>query len=598
MGKKKEKSDKKRIDIRQGTAFVSLVLVFFTGSFVCFLVPGNAVFFYQEKQSLFLFSVEYFREFLETPGGLLEYFSRFLRQFYFYPAAGAFIISGYLTLLVVVLKTIVKRLGSNGPRMLIPVFVPSLVMLYLHSDLGFMLRHSIGFLIVAGVFAVLLKLRTQKAALVGPVLFPVFYYLLGGFAWILFFMLILYFLKVLRGKKKAYVALAMVIMALLSYVAFSMLFFLQPVNKILFHPLPVAEGEVFRPALVFISLFVAFLPLIARLSWFSNEKVSTVMPAGVVVFLFVVTGFALRAGYDAGTRRFLRLEKMVFEQNWDAVIETFENNDFGDKISEHYYFLALSEKGWLCDRMFRGNPQFGAGSLIIPWEYRADVINRGGYFYYAIGLMNEAHRWAYESMVTQGYQPQNLKMIVKTNLVNGHYKVAGKYVSILKRTLFYKKWASRYEAMCNDPGLIRDDPELSEKIGLLPETDFFINVEQPAANLAYLLQANAKNRKAFEYGLAWALLSKNVEAISGELPLFKEMGYTKLPRHIEEAALVINSIQRNELGETEGYTISPETISAYEAYATEYRKFRGSPRLQTVMRNRASDTFWYYMHFN
>jgi hypothetical protein len=33
--------------------------------------------------------------------------------------------------------------------------------------------------------------------------------------------------------------------------------------------------------------------------------------------------------------------------------------------------------------------------------------------------MNEAHRWAYEDMVTFGVRPENLKVLARTSLISG-----------------------------------------------------------------------------------------------------------------------------------------------------------------------------------
>ncbi len=46
-----------------------------------------------------------------------------------------------------------------------------------------------------------------------------------------------------------------------------------------------------------------------------------------------------------------------------------------------------------------------------------EILNRGGYFYYTIGMINEAHRWAFENMVMKGLSPEGLKMLIKTEII-------------------------------------------------------------------------------------------------------------------------------------------------------------------------------------
>ena len=186
---------------------------------------------------------------------------------------------------------------------------------------------------------------------------------------------------------------------------------------------------------------------------------------------------------------------MVTGQDWDGVIKTQETCQLSNLIAEYYYNLALAEKGLLCERMFFGRQDFRTRSLIIPWDSQAGINNifRGVYFFYAIGMINEAHRWAFESMVMQGYRPENIKLLIKTNLINGHYKIAEKYINVLKKTWHYRKWAEKYESMLNNPESIKSNPELGEKIRIRPVADFSIRIKNPQTNIPALLMSNPDN---------------------------------------------------------------------------------------------------------
>ena len=65
-------------------------------------------------------------------------------------------------------------------------------------------------------------------------------------------------------------------------------------------------------------------------------------------------------------------------------------------------------------------------------------------------MINEAQRWAYENMVMKGITPEDLRMLIKTEIINGNYSVASKYVSILKNTIFYRKEAKDFERVLAD----------------------------------------------------------------------------------------------------------------------------------------------------
>ena len=77
------------------------------------------------------------------------------------------------------------------------------------------------------------------------------------------------------------------------------------------------------------------------------------------------------------------------------------------------------------------------------------------------------------------------------------------------------------------PDIVNSDPELGEKIRLLPKEDFYI-VADDFRNLEMLLQVNPDNRIAFEYKIARLLLEKDLMAVGSEVKRLKGMGYGKI----------------------------------------------------------------------
>jgi len=56
--------------------------------------------------------------------------------------------------------------------------------------------------------------------------------------------------------------------------------------------------------------------------------------------------------------------------------------------------------------------------------------------------------------------------------------------------------------------------------------------------LLWLLEKNSQNRMAFEYLMAWYLLNKSLSRLVQKIELLPDLGYTELPTHYEEAALI------------------------------------------------------------
>jgi hypothetical protein len=211
--------------------------------------------------------------------------------------------------------------------------------------------------------------------------------------------------------------------------------------------------------------------------------------------------------------------------------------------------------------------------------------------------MNEAHRWAYEDMVTFGYRPENLKVLAKTSLINGDYRMVKKYTNVLRKTVFYRKWAEDLEEMGENPGRISSDPRLAAKIDILPKDDFFVEYNYPANILVRLVEAQPDNRRALEYLLAGFLLGKNLEGIVGSIQALAAAGYTRIPRHIEEAVLIVlgDAPADFDLG---GFSLSEETRKRFDQYSAVVAGARRSPTtMRERMQEQFGDTYWYYFQF-
>ena len=288
----------------------------------------------------------------------------------------------------------------------------------------------------------------------------------------------------------------------------------------------------------------------------------------------------------------MQLEKLVFKQEWDEVIRHHESSPSTSLVGQYYYNLALSEKGQLCDRLFFGQQDFGAKALSLPRN--TEFINRSMYFYYSIGLIREAHHLAYESMVLYGHRPENIKMLIKTELINGNYKIARRYINILKKTLHYKKWASKYEKMLYNPEMIYSDAELGEKIRLLPKRDFFIGSDD-VYNIDVMLMVNPDNKRAFEYKIARFLLEKDFKAVVYQVKKMKDMGYNYIPRYIEEAIVLFINLNL-ELPYLGGFTINTVTESHFRQFKTTFDLIKNGNKsyLEKEMKKAWGNTFWYY----
>src|SRR6056297_739076 len=90
-----------------------LLAFFFVLTFGYFYWFGDYVVFFQEKQSLLIFTRECLQEYFIKPGGLLEFAGEWLTRFYIQPANGAVILAVLLTLPAIAMLQINKRLPAD-----------------------------------------------------------------------------------------------------------------------------------------------------------------------------------------------------------------------------------------------------------------------------------------------------------------------------------------------------------------------------------------------------------------------------------------------------------------------------------------------------
>jgi len=570
---------------------------FFVLSFAYFFFFGSHILFFQEQQHLFIYRSSYINEFFLKPGGLLDLSGKFLTQFYISRFAGSLILASVLTLPGIILFSISKRLSTDSVFSSLFLLIPSCILMIMQTHYYHLLMYDLGFLLVLVYFliSILPERKTWRYITLG--FFPLFYYFVGAYALIFIGLFIIYCLFYIKRPEKYYYPIFLLAAAGISVLIFNRIFLLQSVKQLFFYPLPFINDSMHQKLFYVLTGYIILYPALCKLTGSVNlkrlnKRAITIIPGAIVLCLTIVL---LKTGYNSQTARVINLEKLAFQEKWKEAIEYQEKYPSENRIGEYFYNIALSESGQLCDRLFYGKQDFGTGSLFLPWS--SEHINWGAYSFYAIGLINEAQRWAYEEMVVNGLGSQNLKLLVKTSLLNGKYHLTKKYTDILGNTLFYKSLSGKYRKMAEDTSLIRSDPDLGEKLNTLPRSDFFIYLESPEANLPVLVDQNPENIRAFEYMMSWLMLGKNVDLLVDKIRLMKNMGYTRIPRHIEEAILLYYN-GKGVYPDLGGLNISNETRMRFDQYFSTYITARQNPStLKEKMQRQFSKTYWYYFQF-
>jgi hypothetical protein len=389
---------------------------------------------------------------------------------------------------------------------------------------------------------------------------------------------------------------------MLASVFISMEFLFFEMNDALyFYPLTLPDDQSSRFMFKIALGLTALIPVITRIRFPVADFLSLKYSAERIIrSLLVLSVLVLIAvyGFDRKNMNYFNIEKLFYEGKYEDIIEFNLKNPSTNSLTLFYNNIALCEKGLLNDRLFNFLQSPDGRTLFLKWEMVSEILKRGGYFYYSIGMINEAHRWAFENMVMDGLTPEGLKLLIRTELINGNYQMASKYISQLGKTFFYKKEARAFEKFLFNDTAVESDPELGSKRKNKIRSDFFAITDNPIINVERILATDTLCRKAFEYRIAFSLIKKDFKLITAMLPEFEKLGYKAFPVHVEEAVLAISLTDDGKLPQMGNLRISKASETRWTQFLTLFQEYGSNPRAaEPALRRQFGNTFWYWVFY-
>ncbi len=377
--------------------------------------------------------------------------------------------------------------------------------------------------------------------------------------------------------------------------------FYQSTSTLLTYPFTELNIGTNHTIFIYLCVILSLLPLITKILVGIPEKLMLSKPLSffmaVFVVIIVMSGIGFKR-FDKKTSYYFHVEKLFYQNKFDDIIAFNSKYPPTNQLTIFLNNIALSETNRLNDQLFRTPQSPDGGTLFLKWEMIGEILRRGGYFYYSIGMINEAHRWAFENMVMKGHTPEGLKMLIKTELINGNYKVAKRYTNLLKKSLFYKKEALKYEKMLFNDIAVNADKELGEKRKTMLHTDFFAIIDDPYINLGRILVTDSLNKKAFEYMTAILMIKKDYQSIADILPKFSALGYAQFPVHVEEAATALTVLNNGVMPDLGNIAISINTTNRWNQYLTVFQQYGTNPKAaEPALRKQFGNTFWYWAFY-
>jgi hypothetical protein len=579
------------IDKLLSLTFGVIVFLFFA-----FIYPFHLN--YQEQYQMFLFTADYFFQLMEKPGGFSDYMGNFFTQFFFYSWVGAIVIASMLTLLQRAVWSVSRRMGANP--LFVPItFIPSFLYWGLLCDENYLLGGLAAILLVAAwirAYTLLNSIPLRISFLLISI--PVLYWLAGG----AFLLLPLFAISreiTARKIKNLHLALLAFACILLS-VAFPILsktYFLQyptqqvwvgtnyyrfPVN------IPLAVGV--------IGILIVFIPFALRFLSTKFQPNKTTLILTIQLFVLIVGGSAIISwSADMEKEEVMAYDFNVRMRKWNRVIELADQKSPSGPLSVTCLNLALAKQGLLADRMFHYY-QNGVGGLLPDFTRDYTIPTIAGEVYYHLGFVNTAQRYAFEAMeALPDYQKsvRSVKRLAETNLINGNYAVAGKYLHLLQQTFYYRGWAKQALQTMKDEKLIEQHSEWGWLRQCRTKEDFLFSEAEKDMMLGILFMQNKTNRMAYEYLMAYTLLSKDMKHFRQYFPLGESFNYKSIPVSYQETLIYIWGMSNNDPTLDIPYPVNPAIKQRFQAYQNISRQSNPEANLRAEF----SDSYWYYHQF-
>ena len=427
---------------------------------------------YQEQYQLFLFDSTYVWEIVKQPGGLADLLGRFCTQFFLYAWVGALIIAFLLS----AVQFLMLLLFRNQERLYGLSFVPSfLLWIFLLDE----------YALLGGVWAVLLTLL----AVIGIVMLT-----------------------------KEWIRRILLIVSIpILYYMVGPVCFPIPLDSlwsgIHYYRYPTVFPWLLWAASLSVWVYMGVGLLISR----CGRMISRLSPfTSHLLFALVVVmmGYLVWNNSNFKAEKVMQYDFMARYQQWNRVLEAINDEKPNNQIGVTVQNLVLAMHGMLLDHMFEYNQNGIAG--LLP-DVKTDAISSlpTAEVFYQLGMINVAQRTVFEAqeaILDFQKSARCYKRLAQTNLINGQYEVARKYLSALQKTLFYRDWANETIPLLGNEKAIAQHPEYGHLRQFAYKENFYFSDHVTPEMLESLYFGNTDNGMAYQYLLAYYLLTGDHES--------------------------------------------------------------------------------------
>ena len=580
-----------------------LSLLFGVAVVIFWSVPYMSGLCFQEQYQMFLFDTGYFLERIVLPGGLADYISEFLVQFYYMPVLGGAIIALLLMGIQAAVWGLMKQYGARHdfPGYLLS-FLPSIALWCAMGDQNVLLSFVValfGALVIGWIHnrfhnrLVKVVFELVSTALV--------YWFLGPVVFLYAALMIGDTLKnaLQKGNVLSGIGYSVCILILtIAWILLSTQTLQYPVSRLF-----LGLNYYRYPGVTFLLIYIvmalaAFIPFLGMVHPHSSalqkwQKSKWVMAVAYVIVLFAsVCG--IRTSFDELTYEMIDYDFWIRTEQWNKIIEHAEKKPATSPLGVSSVNLALSQTGQLPDRLFEFY-QNGVEGLFPAFSRDMTSPVSTSEVFYRLGMVNDAERYMFEAQEAIPNFRKSARLtrrIAECEIINGNYEVAAKLLRRLQKTIFYSNWANQTIALLGNEKAINRHP-IYGKLRKYREKkqDFLFSDREMDQMLGLLFLNDKSNKMAYEYLMCYVLLQRDFNKFMQYYPLGRFVGYDHIPRSFQEI-LIEQWMKTHNDPRTIPYSVDAQNVNNTLNFIQIYLRNPKDPQLsqQPYVSNA-----WYYM---
>ncbi len=581
----------------------------------CLIVFESDYLWKMQELDLFLYTPLFFQQKMVVAGGCLSWLATYFTQFMYHPWIGVLMLAAWWVLLVFISAKTFRVSAKWLTILLIPVALLLVIdvsldyWMYYMKLRGYLFMPTIG--VTAAVALVWLFrvitakyfIRTVFLAIVTFVAYP----LLGFYGLLAIALMALLAFRLDDMTKTAKVVnfvVAVILIFAVPLLFYRYVYYQTNLLNIYWTALPIfCLQEEFKQYYIPYYLLVAFYVILALAGGVRRKAkpAKTWLWAVAQVCLIAAIAYGVWAAWykDDNFHKELAMERCLEDADWQGIIDVAkEVREEPTRAMLMMKNLALFREGRIGDEMYHYCN--GSNKCNTPLTVRMmQVVGKPLYFNY--GLLNFCYRWCTEDGVEHGWRIEYLKYMAKCSLLNEEWQLAEKYINLLKKTKYYKKWAIEQEKFLRNKKALLADREYGAVAHLMGyestlNSDNTI-VEQFVMN--HFANHDSDDPLMQELTLVGALWKKDIQTFWPHFFHYAELHKGQhIPIHYQEAAYLYGHLE-NQV-DISRMPFDPVVRTTYDNFMQKAQQYAGMSEetLRDLFKSEFGHTFYYDYFLN